>query len=77
MASRKNGGCAHFLCSLGTALKKAGGPAFEDEVKALAKDKGPLEVADGWLSIMYFKCDLKSYPHENIFLGKRCDSFAY
>lgn len=33
-------------CS-GSALKKAGGAAFEEEVKNLAKDKGPLEVADG------------------------------
>ncbi|XP_028404138.1 core histone macro-H2A.1-like isoform X2 [Dendronephthya gigantea] len=31
---------------VGNALKKAGGEAFEEEVKNLAKDKSPLEVAD-------------------------------
>ncbi|WP_395239478.1 macro domain-containing protein, partial [Salmonella sp. s54412] len=31
---------------VGTALKKAGSSAFEEEVKNLAKDKSPLEVGD-------------------------------
>ncbi|CAB3994377.1 core histone macro- -like [Paramuricea clavata] len=31
---------------VGNALKKAGGEAFEEEVKNLAKDKSPLDVAD-------------------------------
>jgi hypothetical protein len=35
------------LFCLGNALKKAGGEAFEEEVKNLAKDKCPLDVADG------------------------------
>lgn len=36
-----------YMLILGSALKKAGGEAFEDEVKNLAKDKSPLDVADG------------------------------
>lgn len=43
-------GALSLTGEVGTALKKAGGSAFEDEVKSLSKDNGPLEIADAVIS---------------------------
>jgi hypothetical protein len=61
------------LFCLGNALKKAGGEAFEEEVENLAKDKSPLDVAEGKFTQLegpQTQCKLHSSLYEKYFITK-------